>query len=114
MEKAGYVYIMASAKNGSIYVGVTSDLGKRVWEHRQGVVPGFTKKHGCKLLVWFEAFDDIQQARQRELQIKEWKRAWKIKRIEETNLDWLDLYPTLFEPGCAGPGPRPSPGSEVA
>ena len=114
MEKAGYVYIMASAKNGTIYVGVTSDLGKRVWEHRQGVVPGFTKKHGCKLLVWFEAFDDIQQARQRELQIKEWKRAWKIKRIEETNLDWLDLYPTLFEPGCAGPGPRPSPGSEVA
>ena len=114
MEKAGYVYIMASAKNGSIYVGVTSDLGKRVWEHRQGVVPGFTKKHGCKLLVWFEAFDDIQQARQRELQIKEWKRAWKIKRIEETNLDWLDLYPTLFEPGCAGPGPPPSPGSEVA
>ena len=114
MEKAGYVYIMASAKNGSIYVGVTSDLGKRVWEHRQGVVPGFTKKHGCKLLVWFEAIDNIQQARQRELQIKEWKRAWKIKRIEETNLDWLDLYPTLFEPGCAGPGPRPSPGSEVA
>ena len=114
MEKAGYVYIMASAKNGSIYVGVTSDLGKRVWEHRQGVVPGFTKKHGCKLLVWLEAFDDIQQARQRELQMKEWKRAWKIKRIEETNFDWLDLYPTLFEPGCAGPGPRPSPGSEVA
>ena len=96
MEKAGYVYIMASAKNGTIYIGVTSDLVKRVWEHREGAVGGFTKKYGCKLLVWFEAFDDIQQARQRELQMKEWKRAWKIKRIEERNFDWNDLYPTLF------------------
>ena len=114
MEKAGYVYIMASAKNGTIYIAVTSDLAKRVWENREGVVAGFTKKYGCKLLVWFEAFDDIQQARQRELQMKEWKRAWKIKLIEEQNLDWLDLYPGLFEAGAAGPGPRPSPGSEVA
>ena len=115
MEKTGYVYIMASAKNGTIYIGVTSDLAKRVWEHREGVVPGFTKKYGCKLLVWFEAFDDIQQARHRELQMKEWKRAWKIRLIEEQNLDWNDLYPTLFGAGDAGPGPRPSPGnSEVA
>jgi putative endonuclease len=114
MEKAGYVYIMASGKNGTIYIGVTSDLAKRVWEHREGVVAGFTRKYGCKLLVWFEAFDDIEQARQRELQMKEWKRAWKVKLIEGNNLDWLDLYSSLFGAGSAGPGPRPSPGSELA
>ena len=94
--KAGYVYIMASQKNGTIYIGVTSDLIKRVYEHRNGLVDGFTRENGCKLLVWFEAFDDLQDARQRELQMKEWKRAWKIKRIEEENFDWNDLYPTLF------------------
>ena len=105
MEKAGYVYIMANRKNGTIYIGVTSDLPKRIWEHREGVVAGFTRKYGCKLLVWFEAFDDVQQARQRELQMKEWKRAWKIKLIEERNLDWNDLFPTLFEVGSADPGP---------
>jgi putative endonuclease len=114
MEKAGYVYIMASGKNGTIYIGVTSDLAKRVWEHREGVVAGFTRKYGCKLLVWFEAFDDIEQARQRELQMKEWKRAWKVKLIEGNNLDWLDLYSSLFRAASAGPGPRPSPGSELA
>jgi putative endonuclease len=114
VERAGYVYIMANRKNGTIYTGVTRDLAKRVYEHREGLVAGFTKRHGCKMLVWFEAFEDIQQARHRELQIKEWKRAWKVKRIEEQNFDWNDLYPGLFEPGCAGPGPRPSAGSEVA
>ena len=71
---------------------------------------GFNKRYGCKHLVWFEAFDDIQQARQRELQMKEWKRAWKVKRIEEANLDWTDLYPTLFDAAVAAPGPRPAPG----
>jgi putative endonuclease len=68
----------------------------RLGAHRNGVVPGFTRKYGCKLLVWYQAFDDIQQARQRELQMKEWQRKWKIKLIEETNLDWDDLYSTLF------------------
>ena len=114
MEKAGYVYIMANRKNGTIYIGVTADLAKRAWEHRNGVVAGFTKKYGCKLLVWFEAHEDLQQARLRELQMKEWKRAWKIKLIEEQNLDWNDLYPTLFGVGFADPGPRPSPGHGVA
>jgi putative endonuclease len=94
--KAGYVYIMANRKNGTIYIGVTSDLVKRVWEHKNGVVPGFTKKYGCKLLVWYEAHEDLQQARQRELQMKEWQRKWKIRLLEEANLDWNDLYPTLF------------------
>ena len=93
--KAGYVYIMANRKNGTIYIGVTSDLMRRVWEHREGVVAGFTKRYGCKLLVWFEAFDDLAQARLRELQMKEWKRRWKVRLIEESNLDWNDLYPTL-------------------
>jgi len=94
--KAGYVYIMANRKNGTIYIGVTSDLVKRTCEHKSGVVPGFSKKYGCKLLVWYEVHEDLQQARQRELQMKEWNRAWKIRLIEEKNLDWGDLYPTLF------------------
>jgi putative endonuclease len=94
--ESGFVYIMANQKNGTIYVGVTSDLIKRVYEHREGLIVGFTKRYGCKLLVWFESFDDLQEARRRELQIKEWKRGWKIQLIEENNLEWADLYPTLF------------------
>ena len=105
MEKAGYVYIMASRKNGTVYVGVTSDLAKRIYEHREGIISGFTKRYGCKRLVWFEAFDEIQQARRRELQMKQWKRAWKIRLIEESNFDWNDLYPTLFDAAVAAPGP---------
>ena len=93
--KAGYVYIMSSRKNGTIYIGVTSDLVGRVYQHRQGLVSGFTKQYGCKLLVWFEAHENLDDARRRELQMKEWKRSWKIRLIEEVNLDWLDLYPTL-------------------
>jgi len=91
--KSGYVYIMASSRNGTIYIGVTSDLPKRAWEHRNGVVPGFTRKYGCKLLVWYQAYDDIQQARLRERQMKKWKRIWKLSEIEQTNPDWQDLYP---------------------
>ena len=94
--KAGYVYIMASRKNGTIYIGSTSDLPKRVFEHREGLIEGFTKENGCKLLVWFEADDDLQEARRRELQMKEWKRPWKIRLIEERNLEWDDLYSALF------------------
>ena len=93
--KPGYVYIMVNRKNGTIYIGVTSDLVKRVWEHREGLVAGFTKQYGCKLLVWFEAYEDLQVARHRELQMKEWKRVWKVRLIEETNLHWDDLYPML-------------------
>jgi putative endonuclease len=93
--KAGYVYIMASGRNGTLYIGVTSDLVQRVWQHRTGMVPGFTRKHGCKLLVWYEVYDDLQEARLRELQMKKWKRLWKLSTIEQVNPDWLDLYPTL-------------------
>jgi putative endonuclease len=87
---------MASARNGTLYIGVTSDLAKRAWEHRNGVVPGFTRKYGCKLLVWYAAFHDLQAARHRELQMKKWKRLWKLSEIEQMNLEWADLYPTLF------------------
>ena len=90
-----YVYILASGRNGTLYVGVTSDLPKRVWEHRIGTVPGFTRKYGCKILVWFEVHDDIEQARLRELQMKKWKRAWKLSEIERLNPNWDDLYSTI-------------------
>ena len=95
--KAGFVYMMASRKNGTIYIGSTSNLIQRAYQHREGLVNGFTKDKGCKLLVWFDAYDDLQEARRRELQMKEWKRPWKIKRIEERNLEWDDLYPSLFD-----------------
>jgi putative endonuclease len=94
--KGGYVYIMASGRNGKLYIGVTSDLAKRVWEHRSGVAPGFTRKYRCKLLVWFAAYDDLQEARLRELQMKKWKRLWKLSDIEQMNPEWQDLYPSLI------------------
>ena len=86
---------MASARNGTLYIGLTSDLVKRVWEHREGVVPVFTKSYGCKMLVWFEAHDDIQDARYRELQLKKWNRLWKLTEIEKLNPDWNDLFETI-------------------
>ena len=93
--RPGYVYIMASARNGTIYIGVTSDLVKRAGEHREGVIAGFTRDYGCKSLVWFAAFDDIQDARVYEPRMKKWKRTWKLRAIEEMNPLWNDLYPTL-------------------
>ncbi len=97
MGKPGYVYIMASQRNGTIYLGVTSDLPKRVYEHREGLIEGFTKKHGCKLLVWFEAYDDIQEARATELRMKNWNRQWKLKRIERMNPEWNDLWDEIVK-----------------
>jgi putative endonuclease len=96
MEKGGFVYIMASRRNGSVYIGVTSDLPGRVWHHKEGTADGFTKKYSCNTLVWFERFDDIETAIGREKQMKEWKRLWKLRVIEETNPDWNDLYDALF------------------
>jgi putative endonuclease len=95
VEKAGFVYIMASGRNGTIYLGVASDLPKRIWEHRNDVVEGFTKKHRCHTLVWYQAYDTIEEARQRELQMKEWKRVWKLREIEGLNPDWDDLFETI-------------------
>ena len=96
MEKGGFVYIMASGHNGTLYIGVTSDLPGRVWQHKEGTADGFTKKYGCKMLVWFEQFGDIELAIQREKQMKEWKRLWKLRAIEEMNPAWDDLYEGLF------------------
>jgi len=80
--KAGYVYIMASRLNGTLYLGVTSNLPQRVYQHRNGLVAGFTREHGCTLLVWFECHDELKDARLRELQMKKWKRDWKLRLIE--------------------------------
>lgn len=92
MEKRGFVYIMASRRNGTIYIGVTSDLPRRVWEHKEGMIEGFTKRYGCKMLVWFEHHDSIDAAILRERQMKEWQRAWKLRVIEAMNPDWNDLF----------------------
>ena len=94
--KRGYVYLMANRRNGTTYLGVTSNLPKRAWQHREEQTDGFTKENGCTLLVWYEVHDDIQVARHRELQMKKWKRLWKLRVIEEMNPDWNDLYDTLF------------------
>ena len=91
-EKQFYVYILASKRNGTIYLGVTSDLVKRVWEHKSGWVEGFTKKYGVKMLVYYEIHEDAETAIKREKQIKKWRRAWKLKLIEEENSEWRDLY----------------------
>jgi putative endonuclease len=87
---------MANKRNGTIYLGVTSNLPQRIWQHKEGIIEGFTKENDCKLLVWFEAFDDLQVARHRELQMKKWNRLWKLRVIEEMNPDWNDLYESLF------------------
>ncbi len=92
MEKQFYVYILASKRNGTIYLGVTSDLVKRVWEHKSGLVEGFTKKYGVKTLVYYEIHENAETAIKREKQIKKWRRAWKLKMIEEKNPQWRDLY----------------------
>ena len=96
MDKRYYVYMLASQRNGTLYVGVTSDIVKRVWEHREGVVEGFTKKHNVKRLVWFEVHENVIAAITREEQIKRWNRSWKVKLIQAENPDWRDLYNGLI------------------
>ena len=95
MSKSGYTYIMASRRNGTLYLGATSDLVQRVYAHRNGLIDGFTKRYGCKLLVWFAHLDELEEARRRELQMKEWRRAWKIEAIEKQNPHWRDLFEDL-------------------
>ena len=91
VEKGGWVYIMASQPRGTLYIGVTSDLVKRVSQHRLGSFEGFTKRYDVKTLVWFEQFAEIQPAIAREKALKVWKRDWKIRLIEAVNPDWHDL-----------------------
>lgn len=90
------VYLLANRRNGTLYVGVTSGLIKRVWEHKNHVVEGFTKKYGVDRLVWYELHQTMESAIGREKAIKEWKRAWKLALIEKTNPEWDDLYERLL------------------
>lgn len=90
-----YVYILASQRNGTLYIGVTNDLARRVGEHREGLVEGFTKTYGIKRLVYFEAFDDINTAIHRETRLKKWKRQWKMDLIQSCNVYWDDLFETI-------------------
>jgi len=93
--RAYYVYILTSGRNGTLYTGVTGDLARRVWEHREGDPKGFTGKYGVKKLVWYQGFGEISDAILYEKRIKRWRRAWKLELIEKENPQWLDLYETL-------------------
>ena len=95
MAKTYFVYMMASGRNGTLYIGVTNDIGRRAWEHHEGLLKGFTQKYGVKLLVWYEAHQDIHGAIRRETLLKKWKRRWKLELIEKTNPEWRDLRLTL-------------------
>ena len=90
------VHILASRKNGTLYTGVTSNIVQRIWQHKNDLVEGFTKKHGVHLLVWFEAHVTMESAIQREKTIKSWKRCWKMELIESANPQWQDLYEELI------------------
>jgi putative endonuclease len=91
-----FVYILSSKRNGTLYIGVTSNLPRRVWEHKNDLVEGFTKKYKVHSLVYFEQTDDIKGAIQREKQLKKWKRKWKLELIEKDNPGWIDLYDEIL------------------
>ncbi|MFZ3031609.1 MAG: GIY-YIG nuclease family protein [Candidatus Moraniibacteriota bacterium] len=94
--KTYYVYILASQRNGTLYVGVTSDLLKRIWEHKNKKVKGFTEKYGVDMLVYFEETNDVRSALEREKILKKWRRAWKLELIEKENPEWKDLYEKMI------------------
>lgn len=98
MEEQASVYIMANGRNGVVYIGCTTNLARRTWEHRNGVIPGFTKRYNCKLLVWYEVHGSLESARLREKQMKEWRCAWKLREIEGANPDRVDLYDVIALP----------------
>jgi putative endonuclease len=93
--KTYYVYILANQRNGTLYIGVTNDLQRRVQEHREGLVEGFTKKYRVHRLVYFESTEDVRTALEREKRLKIWKRKWKLRLIEESNPHWDDLHPSI-------------------
>ena len=95
MEKTFYVYILATKRDGVLYIGFTSNLSKRIWEHKNSVVEGFTKNYGIKNLVYYEIYDDAEVAILREKKLKKWRRQWKVELIEAKNPQWLDLYDTI-------------------
>jgi putative endonuclease len=96
MVKQPSVYLLATKRNGTLYVGVTSNLIQRVWQHKNDLVEGFTKRYRVHMLVWYEQCDSMQEAIAREKAIKEWKRVWKIRLIETTNPQWRDLYEDIL------------------
>jgi putative endonuclease len=89
------VYLLASQRNGTLYIGVTSNLIQRIWQHREGLAEGFTKKYGVKTLVWYEQHATMESAIAREKALKKWNRGWKLRLIEETNPQWRDLWPEI-------------------
>jgi putative endonuclease len=95
MSEQYYVYVLASRKHGTLYIGVTSDLIRRIYQHKTKAVRGFTKRYGVDTLVYFEIFDDPLSAIAREKQLKKWNREWKVQLIESKNPNWVDLSPTL-------------------
>jgi putative endonuclease len=95
MTKGGYVYLLASRRHGTLYLGVTNDIIRRAGEHREALIPGFSARYDVKRLVWFETYEDIRDAIAREKDIKKWRREWKINLIERDNPEWLDLYREL-------------------
>ncbi len=98
IERSYWVYILASRIGGTLYIGVTNNLVRRVYEHKTGFADGFTKKYSVHRLVYFEQYGDIEAAILREKHLKKWKRAWKIQLIEELNPNWDDLYPQIAQP----------------
>ena len=96
MHKQPAVYLLASKRNGTLYVGVTSNLIQRVWEHKNNLVEGFTKQYGVHQLVWYELHENMNSAIQREKRLKGWKRKWKVQMVESTNPSWADLYSKII------------------
>lgn len=92
---AYYVYLLASKKHGTLYLGVTNDIVRRIHEHKSKVVAGFSKRYSVDRLVWFEIYDDPVTAIEREKELKKWRREWKVRLIEEQNPEWIDLYPQI-------------------
>lgn len=119
-EAGGWIYILASGRNGTLYTGSTRNLMRRVYEHREGLLPGFTRKYGVMRLVWFEGHDSVAAAYRREQLLKRWRRAWKIELIEKSNPQWRDLYedltsnlpPVTFLQPAPRAQPRRKPGCE--
>ena len=96
MTKTAYVYMLANKRGGTLYVGVTSDIVRRVWEHKSGLAGGFSKRYGLNMLVWMEVHDSWESAIRREKSIKDWHRRWKIQLIERENPAWRDLYAEIL------------------
>ncbi len=96
MQKQYYLYILASKRNGTLYIGITNDLIRRIGEHKSKLIEGFSKKYNVDRLVFFEIYNDVSEAITREKRLKKWNRHWKIKLIEEMNPEWNDLYDDLF------------------